>query len=66
MRDDDERYILRSAEAHRIEVGHLRRELAGARSSHEMQTRATLAFREEWLREKERADRLEAGSVPNG
>ena len=42
-----------------LELDSLQQRLASAQSSRTMQTKCTLAFREDWLREKERADRLE-------
>lgn len=61
MRDEDEEYMIRQAKAQQMLVARLRQDLASARASHEMQLKCTLAFREDWMREKARADALEAG-----
>lgn len=65
MRDEDDAYHNRQHQDFRLRIARLHQELASAKASHEMQTKATLAFREDWLREKARADALEASiNVP--
>lgn len=47
----------------RQDMAAMRRKLAEAEQSRAVQERNTLAFREDWLREKARADRLTGASV---
>lgn len=61
-RDEAQSYLAKMLKARQEEADELRAALARKTALHESQQRTTLAFRADWLREKERADALSGKS----